>query len=407
MNAEIISIGTELLLGEINDTNATYLAQQLKSIGLNLFYRTTVGDNQQRIVDVLRLALSRADVIITTGGLGPTIDDMTRQSVAAAVDQPLTFRPELMEQIAARFARFNVRMTDNNRTQAMLPEKAIAIENPVGTAPGFIVETEHGAIISLPGVPHEMKHLMEHSVLPYLQQRIGAQGVIRLRVLRTAGAGESWLGEQIADLMQWSNPTVGTAAHGGQTDIRITAKAADDTAAEALIAPVEAQIRARVGDYIFGVDKESLDEALIRTLTAAGKQIDIVEAGTERALHQRLSSLPGGAEVIGQAPIFADSAALRTALGLTDAVLEPKTLVDAIRQHYPPVAGKTALLAVVVVQPAETLLVISDGDTLRQRSYGSSAGTTETAWIIGWAVGSSWMLLNKKPDPMAVTKGSA
>jgi nicotinamide-nucleotide amidase len=156
MNAEIVSIGTELLLGEIHDTNATYLAQQMKDIGLNLYYRTTVGDNEQRISDVLRLALSRAEIVITTGGLGPTVDDMTRQSVAAAVGQSLTFRPELMEQIAARFASFKTRMTENNRLQAMLPERAIPIENPVGTAPGFIVETERGMIISLPGVPHEM-----------------------------------------------------------------------------------------------------------------------------------------------------------------------------------------------------------------------------------------------------------
>src|SRR5579859_2360207 len=280
MNEEIVSIGTELLLGEIHDTNATYLAQQMKDIGLNLFYRTTVGDNEQRIADVLRLALSRAEIIITTGGLGPTVDDMTRQAVAAAVGQALTFRPELMEQIVARFANFRTRMTENNRMQAMLPEKAIAIENPVGTAPGFIVETEHGAIISLPGVPHEMKYLMEHRVIPYLQTRIGVQGVIKIRVLRTAGAGESWLGEKIADLMQLSNPTVGTAAHGGQTDIRITAKAADDAAADALMAPIEAQLRERIGQYVFGVDQEPIEDALIAALRATEKPIDLYEVGT-------------------------------------------------------------------------------------------------------------------------------
>jgi nicotinamide-nucleotide amidase len=403
MNAEIVSIGTELLLGEINDTNATYLAQQLKNIGLNLFYRTTVGDNERRIGEVLRLALSRADIIITTGGLGPTIDDMTRQSVAAAVDQPLVFRPALMEQIAARFARFNVRMTDNNRTQAMLPEQAIAIENPVGTAPGFIVETEHGAIISLPGVPHEMKHLMEHSVIPYLQQRIGFQGMIKLRVLRTAGAGESWLGEQIADVMQLSNPTVGTAAHGGQTDIRITAKADDDAAADALIAPVEAQIRERVGEYIFGVDKESLDGALIAALKESGQKLDIFEAGTERALYTRLTAQPGGADVIGHAPAFSDNVTLCANLGLDVASLEPKALIDAIRKHYP--STHQSIVAAVVVQPNETLLAVADADALRQRSYahGATSGTGEAAWMVGWAIGISWVLLTKKPDPMAAS----
>ena len=405
MNAEIVSIGTELLLGEINDTNATYLAQQLKNIGLNLFYRTTVGDNERRIGEVLRLAISRADVVITTGGLGPTIDDMTRQSVAAAVDQPLVFRPDLMEQIADRFARFNVRMTDNNRTQAMLPEKAIAIENPVGTAPGFIIETAHGAIISLPGVPHEMKHLMEHSVIPYLQERIGFQGVIKLRVLRTAGAGESWLGEQIADVMQLSNPTVGTAAHGGQTDIRITAKANDDTTAEALIGAVEATIRARVGDYIFGVDQESLDGALIAALKHSGKKLDIFEAGTDRALFKRITAQPGGVEVIGLAPEFADSTALCDALGLDTTALEPKALIDAIRNHYPKAADGQSVLAAVITLPTETLLAVADESMLRQRSYlhGSSATgvSGESAWMVGWAIGISWLLVTKKTDPMA------
>ena len=399
MNAEIISIGTELLLGEIHDTNATYLAQQMKDIGLNLFYRTTVGDNEQRIADVLRLALSRAEIVITTGGLGPTVDDMTRQSVAAAVGQSLAFRPELMEQIVARFANFRTRMTDNNRLQAMLPERAIAIENPVGTAPGFVVETERGAIISLPGVPHEMKYLMEHRVIPYLKEKIGAQGVIKLRILRTAGAGESWLGEQIADVMQLSNPTVGTAAHGGQTDVRITAKAEDDAAADALIAPVEVKLRERIGQYVFGVDKEPIEGALIASLRATGKPIDLYEAGTEGTLYKRLTAQTGGAEVIRQNQQFADADSLRWALS-TDKIFEAEPLIKALAHFYRPPDAAPAITVAIVTNSEHTLLVVADGDSVRHRSYaygGAEVGNAE--WMAGWAIGIGWLMLNQKPDP--------
>ena len=405
MNAEIVSIGTELLLGEIHDTNATYLAQQMKDIGLNLFYRTTVGDNEQRIADVLRLALSRADIIITTGGLGPTVDDMTRQSVAAAVGQSLVFRPELMDQIVARFANFRSRMTENNRLQAMLPEKAIAIENPVGTAPGFIVETEHSAIISLPGVPHEMKYLMEHRVIPYLQQRIGAQGVIKIRVLRTAGAGESWLGEKIADLMQLSNPTVGTAAHGGQTDIRITAKAVDEAAADALMAPVEAQLRERIGQYVFGIDKEPIEGALIAALRAAGKPMDLYETGTEGTLYKRLSAQPGGADVIRENRQFVNVDALRAAIGLehVEQIFEAQPLMAALARTYQPTSTSSAITAAIVSGSEQTLLVVADGDAVRHRSYAYGGAEVDNVdWMSGWAIGIAWLLVNHTPDPAPV-----
>jgi len=396
MNAEIVSIGTELLLGEIDDTNATYLARQLKMTGLNLYYRTTVGDNEERIAEVLRLASTRADIVITTGGLGPTVDDMTRQSVAAAVGQPLIFRPELMEQIIARFARFGTRMTDNNRLQAMLPEQAIAIENPVGTAPGFIVETDHGAIISLPGVPHEMKHLVEHAVIPFLRDRGWIQGVIKVRVLRTAGAGESWLGEQVADLMQLSNPTVGTAAHGGQTDIRITVKAEDEAAADRLIAEMEAQIRARIGEYIFGVDKESIEAALIDVLRKSGRQLILCEAGTGGVLGQRLSKHSEAPEAIAAQLNYDSSDLLRTTLGLDTRIPEINAhdLIHALaakgNTHRPTV------IAAIVIEPESTLIAVSSGDQIRERrySYGENARNS-IPWLGGWAIGTAWRLITE------------
>lgn len=178
MRAEIITIGTELLLGEIDDTNATYLARKLREIGVDLYYRTTVGDNERRIAEVIDNALDRVDVVITTGGLGPTVDDVTREGIARATGRPLQFSQALLDQIADRFRRFDVRMSENNRRQAYIPQGAIPIENPVGTAPVFILETERGIIMTLPGVPREMKYLMENNMLPWLAARVESPAVI-------------------------------------------------------------------------------------------------------------------------------------------------------------------------------------------------------------------------------------
>ncbi|MDQ7035948.1 MAG: competence/damage-inducible protein A, partial [Anaerolineae bacterium] len=167
VNAEIVAIGTEILLGEITDTNSVYIARKFRDVGINLYYMTSVGDNEQRIANALTLALSRADVVITCGGLGPTVDDITRQAVALATDRKLEFHQNLLDEIAARFEQFNAKMTDNNRRQAFLPAGAMTINNPVGTAPSFIVEVEKKAIISLPGVPREMKFLLNERIIPY------------------------------------------------------------------------------------------------------------------------------------------------------------------------------------------------------------------------------------------------
>lgn len=223
-HAEIISIGEELLSSESEtlDTNSVYLTQQLGGLGVRVLYKTTVGDDEGRITEVLRIALRRVPIVITTGGLGPTVDDMTRQAVANAIGRGLVFQQALLDEIAAKFARFNARMSPNNRVQAMLPEGAVAIPNPAGTAPGFYVEHDGAIILSLPGVPREMKAMLEQTVLPLLRQRLGAPRVIKTRILRTAGIGESHIDEQIGHLERLSNPTVGLNAHAGQTDIRIT-----------------------------------------------------------------------------------------------------------------------------------------------------------------------------------------
>ncbi|HKJ26273.1 MAG TPA: CinA family nicotinamide mononucleotide deamidase-related protein [Anaerolineales bacterium] len=312
--AEILTIGTELLLGEIIDTNSRYIARSLRDHSVDIFYLGTVGDNAERIASSLRYCMQRSQIIITTGGLGPTIDDPTREAVALAVGVETEFRPELWQQVQDRFARFGRTPTENNKRQAYVPAGSIAIENPVGTAPAFIVETEENAIISLPGVPREMEYLMQHAVIPYLKDRFELQGMIKARILRTAGAGESAIDQLIADLELLTNPTVGLSAHAGSVDVRITAKAEDEDCANELIAPVEAELRQRLGEWIYGADSDTLEDVALAHLETLGWNLVVVESGLGGRLTQRLAdaghpSFLGG-EVLGGQP---DLETLKTA----------------------------------------------------------------------------------------------
>lgn len=283
MHAELVMIGTELLLGEIVDTNATKLAKMLREIGLDLFYKTTVGDNEARITAVLNSALDRSPVVITSGGLGPTVDDVTRQAVANATGRRLVYSQELEAQIAARFRSFGRAMADNNKRQAYVPEGALTLRNPVGTAPCFLSEDVKGRgfIVSLPGVPRELEYMMTNTVIPLIVERMGGAKIIKVRVLRTCAVGESNIDRAIGDLMTLHNPTVGLAAHSGQTDVRITAKAGTEAEAEALIAPVEADLRQRLGIAIYGVHKETVPEVVGRLLAERGLKLAVIDTLTE------------------------------------------------------------------------------------------------------------------------------
>ena len=303
--AEIITIGTELLLGEIVDTNTQTIARELRAIGLDLFRTGAVGDNVDRIAEAVREASQRAEVVITAGGLGPTVDDYTREAIARAFGLALEFRPELWEQIQERFARFGQQPPENNRRQAMLPTGAVAIENPVGTAPAFRVERGDRVVIALPGVPAELEHLLQAAVVPYLRDSHGLTGVIKTRLIRTAGVGESWLDERIGDLERLTNPTVGVAAHPGRVDIRIAVKAASEAAADELLLDVEITLRERLTDRIYGVDAETLEAAALQAVAQAGWKLAVVEAGTGGALTAALAGLAVdsfiGGEVLGEA----------------------------------------------------------------------------------------------------------
>jgi len=290
MHAELVMIGTELLLGEIVDTNANRLAKALRDIGLDLYYKTTVGDNETRITEILNLALDRSDIIITSGGIGPTVDDVTRQAVANATGCKLVYSKELEAQIAARFRSFGRHMAENNKRQAYIPEGALPLSNPVGTAPCFLCEDKggRGIVVSLPGVPRELEYMMRNKVIPLLVERIGGAKVMKIRVLRTCAVGESNVDRAIGDLMTTKNPTVGLAAHAGQTDVRITAKADTRADADALIAPVEAMVRERLGVAIYGVEKETVPEVLGRLLSGKGLRLGLVDTLTGGLLARNL-----------------------------------------------------------------------------------------------------------------------
>jgi molybdopterin-biosynthesis enzyme MoeA-like protein len=240
---------------------------------------------------VIQQSLDRADIVITTGGLGPTVDDPTREAVALAAGVETEYRPELWEQIQARFRRFNREPTLNNQRQAYIPQGALAVENPVGTAPAFIVEKNGKAVIALPGVPREMEYLVQHAVIPYLKNSFHLKGMIKTRVIHTAGAGESQIDDRISDLELLSNPTIGLAAHSGQVDVRITAKAVTEAEADRMIAELEETVRLRLGSWVYGADQQTLEETALKTIAEQGWGLVFVEAGLGGELSRRLGAM--------------------------------------------------------------------------------------------------------------------
>lgn len=286
---EIITIGTELLLGEITDTNSTYIARTLRDHGIDIYRITTIGDNPVRIAAAIQEALGRSDIIITTGGLGPTIDDPTRQAVADAVAKKLVFLDELWDQIQSRFEVYGRVPTENNRRQAFIPEGALPIPNPVGTAPCFIVDVKSSFIISLPGVPQEMKHILHHTIIPFLKKKYQLESqIIKATVLHSASIGESMVDQLINDLEEKTNPTVGLLAHPGQVDIRVTAKASSEEEANQMIKPILEDLYHRLGENIYGRDGETLEGVIYAILEENDLELMVIEYGLNGSLGERL-----------------------------------------------------------------------------------------------------------------------
>ena len=296
-SAEIITIGTEILLGEIVDTNTRHIALTLRNLGVDLYRTITIGDNVERIAAAIRESMERAEIVITTGGLGPTVDDPTREAVALAAGRETEFREDLWQQVIENIGRYGRTPSENQRRQALVPKDAVGVKNPVGTAPAFIVETERNAVISLPGVPNEMETILHESVIPYLQKRFDLHDLIKVRVLHCAGLGEGMIDEKIGDLETLANPTVGLAAHTGVVDVRIAVKARDEGEADRMIADVEDRIRERLGSVVFGADEQRLEEVVLQAVAKRGWTLVAVESGMDGQLAMKISHTTSHAEL--------------------------------------------------------------------------------------------------------------
>ena len=281
--AEVLTIGSELVLGQLIDTNAAYIAAALAEIGVGLACHTTVGDDRERMKQAMEQALSRCQIVITTGGIGPTEDDLTREVAAEVFGRELVLKPELLEYIEKLFARLNYKMAPNNRRQAYIPDGATAIHNPRGTAPAFRYEQGDRVMICLPGVPFETEPLIREEILPFLKDKYDLQGRIWVnRVLKVCGVGESNVDAQIKEIIRSSkNPVIGLQASPGEIKVRLTAMAENQDEARALLDDGEARIREKLGPLIFGYGDDTLAQTVARLLKKNGKTLAVAEALTQ------------------------------------------------------------------------------------------------------------------------------
>jgi len=333
-NAEIVAIGSELLLGQIVDTNSAWMAQRLTALGVNLYFKSVVGDNPVRMKEVIGRALERADIVITSGGIGPTQDDLTREIVAEVTGRKLIQDAGMLEQVEEHFRRRGRPMTPNNLRQAYMPEGAIPVKNPNGTAPSFVVEDSRAVVFSLPGVPVEMKWLFENEVEPYLRKKFNLAEVIHYRVLKIVGIGESAVDDKVGHLIANSmNPTVGVLALPGQVDLRIAAKAADRAEAMRMIAPVEAEVRQLLDNAIFAADDETMEFVTGKLLRENNHTVAVCEDLTCGQLAERM--LTAASENFGAGFICNNENALRALLknarsgvNLDATLKDPRALTD-------------------------------------------------------------------------------
>jgi len=324
LRAELIMVGTELLLGEIVDTNATFLARNLADLGIDVFFKSTVGDNRERVGGVLTEALKRSDVVIMSGGLGPTDDDLTREVVSEVMDAPLVEDQEVLRDLEEWFAeRYgNADMPRHNRKQALFPSGSRVISNPVGTAPGFWVEREGKVVVALPGVSQELKAMFSESVLPALMQK-GTGEMLVTRNLHFAGIGESNLEEILEDLLrEQSNPTLALYASGGTVRVRMAVKAETREAGLALMAPVETEIRRRTKEYLYGVDGQSLEQVVAEILLQKKLTLALAESCTGGLIGHRLTNVSGSSGFLDRGYVVYSNQAKMDELGVKQSTLE-------------------------------------------------------------------------------------
>jgi nicotinamide-nucleotide amidase len=297
-SVEIIAVGTELLLGQLADTNTPFIAQHLADVGIDVFATHAIGDNRVRIGAAVSAALARADGVVTSGGLGPTVDDLTKEAVCDALGVDCVRDRATIARMEAFFASIGRPMRENNRKQADLPRGAIVLENANGTAPGFIVDTKEGKFVaSLPGVPHEMRAMLVERLLPLLRDRFGGEERIVTRVLRVSGLGESEIDHRIGDLFRASeNPKIAVLAHLGRCDVKIMAKAKDDAAAESMIGPLESVIRERLRGRVFGTGDATLASAVLEQLRSRGWMLALAESCTGGRVAAEITAVPGASQ---------------------------------------------------------------------------------------------------------------
>jgi nicotinamide-nucleotide amidase len=318
MKAEIISVGTEMLLGDITDTNAAFLAQELAGLGIDLFYVSQVGDNFGRLTFLLNQAWQRSDLIITTGGIGPTEDDMTREGIAYTLGEEMTIDPASLEHLQGFFRGRGVEMPERNKKQATLIPSAEQLPNPLGTAPGWFTHRDGRIIVTMPGVPREMYRMWQEEAVPRLRRHLPGD-LIFSRTLKVIGIGESAVEEMLGELVRTNNPTTATYAKNDGVHVRVTAKSATPGEAERLVAEREVVCRQILGDSIYGIDRETLPDAVLNLLGERHLTLALVEAGTGGSLFNTLTT--------GQSPALLGGLALQqpTSLNLADEVLRMET----------------------------------------------------------------------------------
>ncbi|BDE06329.1 CinA-like protein [Vulcanimicrobium alpinum] len=294
-SVEIVTVGTEILLGHLVDTNSVHIAKQLADHGVDVFAKHSVGDNADRLFAMLEGVLERADGAICTGGLGSTVDDLTKDAVGRAVGRPLVLHEPSLRAMEERFRQFGRVMAENNKRQAYLPEGCVVLPNPHGTAPGFVALRDDGKFVAcMPGVPREMKPMLAERLIPWLEQRFALRSAIYTKTLHTVGIGESDLDRRVEDLFRsLENPKIAMLAHGFRVDVKIMAKAQSRVEADAMIAPVAEELRRRIGTHYFGDDETTLAGAIVAQVIARGWTFGTAESCTGGAIADKIVAVPG------------------------------------------------------------------------------------------------------------------
>ncbi len=322
-SVELVAVGTELLLGQLTDTNTAFIARSLAAAGIDVYGTHAVGDNRLRITNAIRAALARVDGVITTGGLGPTVDDLTKEAVCDALGLDVELDEPSLRQMQEFFAQMGREMRENNRKQAYVPRGSLVLENPRGTAPGFVAfGADDKFVACMPGVPREMRPMLTEKLVPFLRERYAIADAIYTRVLHTVNIGESEIDHRIQDLFRsGENPKIGVLAHEGLCDVKIMAKATSHESAQAMIEPVEREIRSRLDGFVFGADGTSLAAAVQDLLQSRGQTIAVAESCTGGRIAAALTAVPGSSKSFLGDIVAYDNSVKTAVLGVNEKTL--------------------------------------------------------------------------------------